>query len=204
MGGFFQWFKASTKMKRWILLILIGIALACYGFTEILVQKELVIIDVVKIVVTFVFGFTFTIIGIVFIQKRTLELLIKANDDEMENNAKANIDIKTLIFNKNVYNNGPKIVVIGGGSGLNTVLQGLKKYTNNITAIVTVSDYGEQSTDSRKLLQSLPLDDIKESLVALSSNDELMENLLNYEFTDGRLASISFGDIYLLAMQKYY
>src|SRR5574344_1171811 len=184
MGGFFQWFKASTKMKRWILLILIGIALACYGFTEILVQKELVIIDVVKIVVTFVFGFTFTIIGIVFIQKRTLELLIKANDDEMENNAKANIDIKTLIFNKNVYNNGPKIVVIGGGSGLNTVLQGLKKYTNNITAIVTVSDYGNKPTNSRQELKLLPVDDIEGSFVALSEDEEVMNKLMSYEFNN--------------------
>ena len=55
----------------------------------------------------------------------------------------------TLIFNKKVYNQGPKVVVIGGGSGLNTVLRGLKYYTDNITAIVTVSDYGETPTDSR-------------------------------------------------------
>ena len=201
MSGFFQWFKASTKMKRWIVLILIGIALACYGFSEILVQKELEIIDVVKIVVTFVFGFTFTIIGLVFIQKRTLELIIEANDDDMENNQKANIDIKTLIFNKNVYNNGPKIVVIGGGSGLNTMLQGLKKYTNNITAIVTVSDYGNKPTESRQELKLLPVDDIEGSFIALSENEEVMNNLLKHQFNTGKLKGLTFGDLYLSTMK---
>ena len=70
-----------------------------------------------------------------------------------------------------MYNQGPKIVVIGGGNGLNAVLRGLKTYTDNITAVVTVSDYGEGKTDSRKLLNTLPLDDIKESLIALASNE---------------------------------
>ena len=87
----------------------------------------------------------------------------------MEN--KKNVNVKSLIFNKTIYNQGPKIVVIGGGTGLNTVLTGLKKYTNNLTAIVTVSDYGEQITDSRKMLETMPLDDIKESLIALSTNE---------------------------------
>lgn len=198
MNGFSKWFRKGAKMKRWMLLILLGVAATCYAVAEIITMKELSILGLLKVIASFVAGFSSVIVGIVFIQKRTLELLVKDSDQREDDH------VKSLIFNKKVYNQGPKIVVIGGGSGLNTVLRGLKKYTDNITAIVTVSDYGEQSTDSRKLLQTLPLDDIKESLVALSSNDELMENLLNYEFTDGKLSSISFGDIYLLAMQKYY
>ena len=66
----------------------------------------------------------------------------------MEN--RKNVNIKSLIFNKKVYEQGPNIVVIGGGTGLNTVLAGLKKYTDNLTAIVTVSDYGEEASTSRK------------------------------------------------------
>ena len=197
INGFFKWFKKGAKMKRWLLLILFGIAATCYAVAEIIMMKELSLLGLAKIILSFVIGFLSVIIGIVFIQKRTLELLVKDSDKREDDN------VKSLIFNKKVYNQGPKVVVIGGGSGLNTVLRGLKKYTDNITAIVTVSDYGEQSTDSRKLLQTLPLDDIKESLVALSSNDEAMERVLNYQFTDGKLTSLSFGDIYLLAMQKY-
>lgn len=198
MNGFFKWFRKGAKMKRWMLLILIGVAATCYAVAEIITMKELSILGLLKIIASFVIGFLSIVVGIVFVQKRTLELLVKDSDQREDDH------VKSLIFNKKVYNQGPKIVVIGGGSGLNTVLRGLKKYTDNITAIVTVSDYGEQSTDSRKLLQTLPLDDIKESLVALSSNDEVMENILNYEFTDGKLSSLSLGDIYLLAMQKYY
>lgn len=198
MNGFFKWFRKGAKMKRWMLLILIGVAATCYAVAEIITMKELSILGLLKIIASFVAGFSALVVGIVFIQKRTLELLVKDSDQREDEH------VKSLIFNKKVYNQGPKIVVIGGGSGLNTVLRGLKKYTDNITAIVTVSDYGEQSTDSRKLLQTLPLDDIKESLVALSSNDDVMENILNYEFKDGKLASLSLGDIYLLAMQKYY
>ncbi|HOZ55257.1 MAG TPA: uridine diphosphate-N-acetylglucosamine-binding protein YvcK [Clostridia bacterium] len=198
MNGFLKWFRKGAKLKRWMLLILIGVASTCYAVAEIITMPALSIIGVLKVIASFVFGFLAIVVGIVFIQKRTLELLVKDSDQREDDH------VKSLIFNKKVYNQGPKIVVIGGGSGLNTVLKGLKKYTDNITAIVTVSDYGEKSTDSRKLLQTLPLDDIKESLVALSSNDELMEDILNYEFTDGKLASLSLGDIYLLAMQKYY
>ena len=110
----------------------------------------------------------------------------------------------SLIFNRKVYSQGPKIVVIGGGTGLNSVLRGLKKYTDNLTAIVTVSDYGEGATDSRTMLKTLPLEDIKASLVALSTNEEEMNDILNYKFEDGKLKSLSFGDIYLLAMQHVY
>ena len=94
----------------------------------------------IKIVVSFVIGFVFIVVGIVFIQKRNLEILIEANDNSSRGN-EAKVNIKSLIFNKKVYDEGPKIVVIGGGEGLDTVIRGLKKYTNNITAIVTMSEY---------------------------------------------------------------
>ena len=199
MKGFFEWFKSSTKMKRWMFLILIGIILTCYGLSELLVMKELSFIEVGKIIAIFVLGFTCTIIGLVYTQKRTLELFVEASDSRMEN--KKNVNIKSLIFNKKIYDEGPNIVVIGGGSGLNTVLSGMKNYTNNITAIVTISDYGKMSTNSRKELNMLPLDDIKEGIVSLSSDESVMEELMNYQFSNGRLNELSFGDIYLLAMQ---
>ena len=137
MNGFFKWFKSNTKMKRWIFLDLIGICLICFGISEILVLKTLTTMDILKIVLAFVVGFLFVVISIVHIQKRTLEILVEDSDTRKRTN-----NVNTLIFNKKIYNQGPKIVVIGGGSGLNTVLRGLKNYTDNITAIVTVSDYG--------------------------------------------------------------
>ena len=203
MKGFFSWFKGSTKMKRWLFLVLIGIVLVCYGVASILVAKEISFIDVGKIILLFVLGFTCTILGIVFAQKRTLELLIEASDLRLEKGNK-NVNVNSLIFNKKVYDKGPNIVVIGGGSGLNTVLSGLKNYTSNITAIVTISDYGKLPSNSRKQLDLLPLDDIKESLVALSYNEQVMEGILNLKYEKGMLKNLSFGDIYLYSMKELY
>ena len=199
MKGFFEWFKSGSKMKRWMFLILLGVVAICFAISKILVTNKLETIqDIAIIIGCFVFGFVAIILGLIHMNKRTLELLVKETDKREEEN------LKSLIFNRKVYSQGPKIVVIGGGTGLNSVLKGLKKYTDNLTAIVTVSDYGEQSSDSRKLLETLPLEDIKESMVALAANEEEMNSLLNYKFDDGKLKSLSFGDIYLLAMQKVY
>ena len=200
MNGFMHWFKSSTKMKRWVFLILIGIILCCYGIAEILVLKEISFQEVGKIVAIFVIGFVAIVIGLICINKRTLEVLIESTDERMEN--KKNVNINTLIFNKKVYDKGPNIVVIGGGTGLNTVLSGLKNYTSNLTAIVTVSDYGETITNSRKELQTLPLNDIKDSIVALSKKEDQVEKLFNYEFKTGKLRGLDFSDIYFLAMKE--
>lgn len=206
MKGFFRWFKSNTKIKRWILLIIIGILLCCYGMATVLTSRQMEFIDLAKIAGIFVVGFILIIYSIVAIQKRTLEILVRDTDNRLQNNDKKNkkAEVKSLIFNKRVYNQGPKIVVIGGGTGLNSVLKGLKNYTDNITAIVTVSDYGEQKTESRKLLETLPLDDVKESIVALSAKEDAMEKLMNFKFDSGKLSKMSFGDVYFLAMQELY
>ena len=200
MKGFMHWFKSSTKMKRWIFLILVGIILACYGIAEILVLKEVSFQEVGKIIVIFVVGFLAIVIGLIYINKRTLELLVESTDNRMEN--RKNVNIKSLIFNKKVYEQGPNIVVIGGGTGLNTVLAGLKKYTDNLTAIVTVSDYGEEASTSRKELGTKPLDDIRDSIVSLENEEGELDKLFNYKFKDGKLKGLSFSDIYFLAMSK--
>lgn len=200
MKGFMQWFKSSSKMKRWMFLILVGIILACYGLAKILVMKEMSFVEVGEIVAIFVVGFFAIVLGLIFLNKRTLEVLIEASDERMENNK--NVNVNSLIFNKTVYDRGPNIVVIGGGTGLDTVLTGLKNYTNNLTAIVTVSDYGEVATNSRKELKTLPLDDIKNSIISLSAKEGQIEKLFNYEFRSGKLQGLNFSDIYFSAMKE--
>ena len=198
MKGFFEWFKSNTKIKRWIFLILIGIILLCYAISNIIVVQELDFGQIAKIAISFVIGFLCTIVGIIYIQKRTLEILV---EDTSSHNNKS---VKSLIFNKKIYNQGPKVVVLGGGSGLNSVLKGLKNYTDNITALVTVSDYGEEPTDSRAALEVLPMEDIKESFEALAYNEEEMKKILDYQFTDKKLKGLDFSDIYFLAMNSVY
>ncbi len=156
-------------------------------------------IEIVKIVVSFVIGFVAVVVGLVFMQKRTLELLVEDSDTRKDSPI-----VNSLIFNKKVYNQGPKIVVIGGGSGLNTVLRGLKNYTDNITAIVTMLSYENDGDNSKKTLQMLPLDDIKESIIALSHNEEAMSNLLNVKFNNGQLRNLRFDDIYISSMNTLY
>lgn len=204
MKSFFEWFKASTKVKRWILLILVGMILMCYGISKILVSEEISFFELAKVVIIFVAGFLAIVTSVVFIQKRSLEIIIEANNTTSDVGKKAKLNIKSLIFNKKVYEEGPKVVVIGGGQGLNTVIEGFKKYTNNITAIVTMSDYGNIPTASRRALDSLPLKDIKDSIIAMSDREDIMRNLMNWNFHNERLRGLNFGDIYLTAMNEIY
>ena len=139
-----------------------------------------------KIIVYFVIGFTCVVLGIVFINKRNMELFIEATDDRLDNKDKVNVN--SLIFNKTVYDKGPKIVVIGGGSGLNTTLEGLKKYTSNITAVVTISDYGESFGENNQTMLYRQLEDIKNGIASLAYNDDSkMSELLSYRFRQGPL-----------------
>lgn len=111
MKSFFEWFKASTKVKRWILLILIGIILVCYGISKILISEEMSFFELAKVIVIFVAGFLAIVTSVVFIQKRSLEIIIEANNTNTEAGKKAKLNIKSLIFNKKVYEEGPKVAM---------------------------------------------------------------------------------------------
>ena len=204
MNGLGHWLKSSSKMKRWIFLILVGIVLTCYGIAKILVQKEMEIADAGKVVVVFVIGFTCIVLGLIFLNKRNMELFIEATDDRMKN--KKNVNVKSLIFDRTIYDKGPKIVAIGGGAGLNTVLTGMKRYTDNITAIVAVSEYGKQPNSSRMALgTTLPFEEVKDSIAALSSEESNeLEKLLNHEMYNPNLRGLKFSDIYFTAMKEIY
>ena len=197
MLGFFKWFKSGTRMKRWLFLILLGIILLCYGIATIIDMQEISVLNLVITIALSVIGFIMINVGIIYSQKRVLELLIEDTDDRISENKK-DINVNSLIFNKTIYKEGPKIVVIGGGSGLNTVLKGMKDYTNNLTAIVEMSDYGDTKKDIKDNLSLLPIEDVKQSIIALSDNEEEMKNLLNLRIQSG----MDFTDFFLSAMQE--
>lgn len=94
----------------------------------------------------------------------------------------------------------PQIAAIGGGHGLSAMLRGLKRYTKNITAIVTVADDGGGSGMLREDLGMLPPGDIRNCVLALANTEPTMEQLLNYRFSEGSLAGQSFGNLFLAAM----
>lgn len=94
----------------------------------------------------------------------------------------------------------PKIVSIGGGTGLSTMLRGIKKYTSDITAVVTVADDGGGSGVLREDLKMPPPGDIRNCILALSQVEPVMDRLLNYRFSSGVLDGQSFGNLFVAAM----
>jgi len=97
---------------------------------------------------------------------------------------------------------GPEIVAIGGGSGLSTLLKGLKLCTDNITAVVTVADDGGGSGTLRQEMGILPPGDIRNCLLALANTEPILEQILNYRFSEGLLQGQSFGNLFLAALTR--
>ena len=94
----------------------------------------------------------------------------------------------------------PKVVAFGGGTGLSSILRGLKKYTNRLTAVVTMGDDGGSSGMLREDLGMLPPGDIRNCILALADDENGMQDLFNYRFDAGGLAGHSFGNLFLAAM----
>ena len=186
MRGFLGWFKSVTKMKRWLFIILIGVSLICYGFAKFIALEEISISETWKIAIIFVIGFISVIVGFVFAQKRTMELIVEGSIKKEEN--KNDIGVKSLIFNKKIFDKGPNVVLIGEGAGLNNILRGLREYTSNITSVIPVHIS----------------DDVKEPIQALSKAESEMKKLLNHQFRHEALKDMNFGDIYLTAMTEIY
>ncbi|PKB65070.1 MAG: hypothetical protein BZY80_01020 [SAR202 cluster bacterium Io17-Chloro-G2] len=105
------------------------------------------------------------------------------------------------LYIERVLGAGPKVVVIGGGSGLPNLLRGLKHYTGNITAVVTVADDGGSSGRLRTELGILPPGDIRNCLVALADSEDVMQRLMDYRFSsNGQLDGHSFGNMFIAAL----
>ncbi|WP_138159484.1 gluconeogenesis factor YvcK family protein [Peptoniphilus catoniae] len=97
-----------------------------------------------------------------------------------------------------------KVVVIGGGTGISAILKGIKKYSSNITAVVTMADDGGGSGILRQDMGILPPGDVRNCIVALSETEGVMENLLQYRFETGGLKGQNFGNILIAALCDIY
>ena len=188
--------KPGIKIKRWIFLGFIGMVLSVVGFIEIFSQVG----ESIAFKVLYLF---LSLIGLLIMYIAVSEFI--KSFIALINNEKIKItitdkNIEDLVDEKRVHVGGPKIVVIGGGTGLSTMLRGLKLYTNNITAIVTVGDDGGGSGKLRADLGMLPPGDIRNCILALADTEPIMEDLLQYRFTEGTLKGQSFGNLFLAAM----
>ncbi len=191
-----DWLKAGIKVKRWLAFGVFGVLLIAFGFTELVTHRIYNLYYQIFYIFLNITGVFVLYISITETMKSIIALFnrgyLKVSLDSRK--------IESLIYEKRLLVKGPKIVVIGGGTGLSTMLRGLKYYTSNITAIVTVGDDGGGSGDLREDLGMLPPGDIRNCILALADTEPIMEDLLQYRFADGRLKNQSFGNLFLAAM----
>ncbi|MGB2705474.1 MAG: YvcK family protein [Candidatus Omnitrophota bacterium] len=186
-----KWLYPGMFIKRWIFLSTLGIILIAMGFAMVISEKTPQNKTFAAIIV--LVGGLIVITGMSRIIKSFVTVVLPEKSDELVDR----------IYQKRILEKGPRIVAIGGGTGLSTLLHGLKEYTSNITAIVTVADDGGSSGRLREEFNVLPPGDIRNCLVALADTGPLMERLFQFRFNDGtNLKGHNFGNLFITAMSK--
>ncbi|NQU74513.1 MAG: uridine diphosphate-N-acetylglucosamine-binding protein YvcK [Candidatus Omnitrophica bacterium] len=184
-----KWFYPGMKIKRWIALTVFGTTMLSMGFVIIISEEQGQASLGTSIVI--IIGIIALITGV----KRIINSLITIFLPEREK------DLVDIVYKKRQLEKGPRIVAIGGGVGFTTVLRGLKEYTNNITAVVTVIDEGRVSSRMQAQSDIPPPAGVRESLIALADAELVVGNLFHYRFKKGtELWGYNFGDLFLTAM----
>lgn len=193
-------------LKKWILVGFIGLFSGLFGAALILDLRPVTRFwflarDTAKLIPTYLSG----TIAIGICVALIAYAFINANKEVVRAIAPELADSSFLdaLHRLHALKQGPKIVAIGGGTGLSTLLSGLKKYTTNITAIVTVADDGGSSGRLRKELGIIPPGDIRNCIAALADDDKIITELFKYRFTSGsNLEGHSFGNLFLTALKE--
>ena len=189
---FLKWFYPGMRVKRWLMMAIVGIF--CFGIGSALLPIEDGLVLRLLSLVLLLSGLASLIYGIGSMVHSLLEVVIPGGQGQ---------DLVEMVFQRRHLERGPKVVVVGGGTGLSTLLHGLKHYTSNITAIVTVADDGGSSGRLRQEFDMLPPGDIRNCLVALADTEPLMQRLFQYRFAEeSALQGHSFGNLFITAMTK--
>jgi uncharacterized cofD-like protein len=186
-----KWFYPGLRIKRWVILLVSSFFLVIFSSIRFFLDTYflLKLLDTIL----FVFSFIGFIGGMKSLIESFLDVIYSDKDKEL-------IDV---IYEKRFLAKGPKIVAIGGGTGLSTILEGLKEYTSNITAIVAVADEGGSSGRLREEFGILPPGDIRNCLVSLAEAPQLMRDLFQYRFQEGDgIKGHSFGNLFITAMTQ--
>lgn len=191
-----EWFRPGIRVKRWLLLGIAGITCISFGLSFLVREIYLNLLQIILSVFLILAGCVFIFISVKYIVRTFFRAITNSG-------FKISLDadrLSSLLYDKRILIKGPKIVAIGGGTGLSTMLRGLKAYSSNITAVVTVADDGGGSGMLRQDLGMLPPGDIRNCVLALADTEPTMEKLLQYRFEDGMLKGQSFGNLFLAAM----
>lgn len=203
-----KWLYPNLGVKRWFLLAVLGIFLfaaglsvmnygVALGYLEVQFREMVYHLTGSAPRTAVPTGIFISIIGIAAIVigfKRMLNSIVSVllPDDEGK--------IVDVMYTRQHLRRGPKIVVIGGGTGLSALLRGLKEYTTNLTAIVTVADDGGSSGKLRHEMGILPPGDVRNCLVALADTENIMEHLFSYRFNTGTLKGHSLGNLLIAGL----
>ena len=186
-----RWLTPGIGIKRWLLMAFIGLLLLAVAGAHFIrqVTRDVEPASTTQVLVDFItlqfvpyalrgflvalVGVTLIVVGLVGVARALINPFWSSD---------ANQPLVEVIYQKRFLARGPKIVAIGGGTGLSTLLRGLKEHTSNLTAVVTVADDGGSSGVLRTELGIPPVGDIRNCIVALADAEPLMAELLQYRF----------------------
>ena len=203
-----RWLTPGLGVKRWIALILAGTTLIGLGFALVLVDfyrsapqiwvPLLSLLSlrgfpfILRVIVFGVLGIALILIGVGGLNRSMMRPFVPTG--------------KNVLDGLSAYRKrerGPRIVALGGGTGLASLLRGLKGYTSNLTAIVTVADDGGSSGELRRSMGILPPGDIRNCLAALSDDEALITQIFQYRFGSGAgLGGHSLGNLFITALAE--
>ena len=202
-----RWFAPGLGVKRWLTLILVGTTLIGVGIAMLFLDIYRTAPDTwwlpslsiaalrfldrpLRVIIFGGIGVGAVLWGIYGLNRSLMRPFMRPGQ--------AMVDTVTAYRRRE---RGPRVVVIGGGTGLSSLLRGLKAYTNNLTAIVTVADDGGSSGELRRSVGILPPGDIRNCLIALSNDEALLAQIFQYRFSSGAgLNGHSLGNLFITAM----
>ncbi|MEA2647562.1 MAG: hypothetical protein QOE92_2645 [Chloroflexota bacterium] len=217
--GGLRWLQPGLHIKRWLLLM----GLAVFGLSMGVGYAVRSFYAEGQVVVPGPVGVTLRIVTLNFLQDlmphaqaRTIQASIFALAGagvllfSMRQLSRAMLvpflkgdeDLADVYFRHRTMNKGPNVVALGGGTGLSALLRGLKEYTSNLTAIVTVADDGGSSGKLREQYRILPPGDFRQCLTALAETEPLMTELFQHRFENGALDGHAFGNLFIMAMAE--
>ena len=206
------WLYPGINVKRWLFLFTVGDLLCAFGLAFLFNFQIMGALEELVFQITYattgkysnvlviligglfvIFGFGFMVYG----TRKTIKSVVSAVMPEQTGS------LMEKVFVQRKLTHGPAITVVGGGTGLSTLLRGMKYITNNCTAVVTSADDGGSSGRLRKELGIIPPGDLRNCLTALADREPLMERLMQYRFKgDSPLAGHCFGNLFIAAMAE--
>ena len=186
-----RWLLPGIGIKRWFLVVFAGLLLLALGTAHLIRQVSadvepgswadgLIDLITLQALPYALRGLIVGLLGVALVALGAVRVL-QAFTDPFRS-PEADQPLVELIYQKRFLARGPRIVAIGGGTGLSTLLRGLKEHTGNLTAVVTVADDGGSSGALRQQLGIPPVGDIRNCIVALADSEPLMRELLQYRF----------------------